>query len=50
MVSGIVTAMLLVLFVGGWLLVWSPRRKSEFDAAAQLPLQDQHEEDKEMQR
>ncbi|MGO4222824.1 cbb3-type cytochrome oxidase subunit 3 [Lysobacter sp. TAF61] len=38
MVSGIITALLLVLFVGGWIWVWSPRRKSEFDAAAQLPL------------
>ena len=50
MVSGIVTSMLLFLFVGGWLLVWSPRRKSEFDAAAELPLQDQHEEEKETRR
>jgi cytochrome c oxidase cbb3-type subunit 4 len=50
MVSGIVTAMLLVLFIGGWFLVWSPRRKSEFDEAARLPLQDQHEEERETQR
>lgn len=40
MVSGIVTALLLALFVGGWVWVWRPERKSEFDEAAQLPLAD----------
>lgn len=40
MVSGIVTAILLVIFVAGWAWVWSPRRKAGFDAAAQLPLSD----------
>ena len=38
MVSGIVTTVLLVLFLAGWIWVWSPKRKREFDAAAQLPL------------
>jgi cytochrome c oxidase cbb3-type subunit 4 len=38
MVSGIVTALLLVLFLAGWLWAWSPRRKHDFDAAARLPL------------
>ncbi|HEY5803818.1 MAG TPA: cbb3-type cytochrome c oxidase subunit 3 [Lysobacter sp.] len=41
MTSGIITAVLLVLFVGGWIWAWSPRRKPEFDAAAQLPLDEQ---------
>ncbi|MDO5609722.1 MAG: cbb3-type cytochrome c oxidase subunit 3 [Pseudomonadota bacterium] len=41
MVSGIVTAILLVLFVGGWIWAWSPKRKASFDAAARLPLDDQ---------
>lgn len=40
MISGIVTAVLLVLFVLGWLWAWSPRRKRDFDAAARLPLDD----------
>lgn len=40
MLSGIVTAVLLVLFVGGWIWAWRPARKAEFDAAAQLPLTD----------
>jgi len=40
MSAGIVTAILLVLFLAGWAWAWSPRRKRSFDAAAQLPLQD----------
>ena len=38
MVSGIVTAALLVVFVGGWLWAWSPRRRGDFEEAARLPL------------
>ena len=38
MTSGIVTAVLLVLFLGGWVWAWSPKRRAEFDAAARLPL------------
>jgi cytochrome c oxidase cbb3-type subunit IV len=38
MVSGIITAALLLLFIGGWIWMWRPERKAEFDAAAQLPL------------
>jgi cytochrome c oxidase cbb3-type subunit 4 len=44
MVSGIVTAVLLVLFVGGWIWLWRPARKSELDAAARLPLDEDNEE------
>jgi cytochrome c oxidase cbb3-type subunit 4 len=40
MLSGIVSGVLLVLFLAGWAWAWSPRRKAEFDAAAQLPLED----------
>lgn len=40
MVSGIITAVLLVLFIVGWMWAWSPRRRPDFDAAAQLPLDD----------
>ena len=43
MLSGIVSVLLLVLFVAGWAWVWQPKRKSEFDAAAQLPLHDDEE-------
>jgi len=43
MVSGIVTTVLLVLFVAGWVWAWSPKRKSEFDAAARMPLDEDRE-------
>ena len=45
MLSGIVTSILLVLFVAGWVWAWSPRRKRDFDAAARLPLDDTDMED-----
>jgi len=47
MISGIVTSILLLLFIGGWIWAWNPKRKAEFDAAARLPLTDEtteHEE------
>ena len=40
MISGIVTAILLVLFIAGWIWAWSPKRKREFEDAARLPLED----------
>ena len=40
MLSGIVTAILLAIFVAGWAWAWSPRRKHVFDEAARLPLSD----------
>ncbi len=38
--SGVVTAILMLAFLGGVSWAWSSRRKSEFDQAAQLPLDD----------
>lgn len=43
MISGIVTALLLATFVAGWIWIWKPEHKDEFDAAAQLPLDDGEE-------
>ena len=40
MVSGIVSLMLLVIFLGGWAWAWSPKRREEFEEAAQLPLEE----------
>ena len=40
MISGIVTATLLVVFVAGWAWAWSPRRRKAFDEAARLPFDD----------
>ncbi len=44
MISGIVVAVLLLSFVGGWIWAWSPKRKQDFDQAARLPLDDGNEE------
>ncbi|PJK08928.1 CcoQ/FixQ family Cbb3-type cytochrome c oxidase assembly chaperone [Lysobacteraceae bacterium NML120232] len=41
MVSGIVTAILLVFFIAGWIWAWSPKRQQAFEAASRLPLDDQ---------
>ena len=43
MLSGIVTAVLLVLFLVGWAWAWSPKRKPHFDEAARLPLDEDDE-------
>lgn len=40
MLSGIITALLLALFVGGCIWAWSPKHKRAFDQAARIPLQD----------
>lgn len=39
-VSGIVTAVLLVVFLYGVYWAWSKRRTQDFDEAARLPLDD----------
>jgi len=41
MISGIVTAILLVSFLAGTAWAYSSRRKAEFDAAARLPLEEE---------
>ena len=43
MVSGIITALLLVVFIGGWAWAWSPRRRDAFEKAARLPLREDEE-------
>ena len=40
MLPGIITGLLIVLFLAGWAWAWSPRRKRAFDDAARLPLQE----------
>ena len=40
MLTGIITGLLIVLFLAGWAWAWSPRRKQGFDEAARLPLSD----------
>ena len=38
MLSGIITTILLLLFLAGWAWAWRPRRTRDFDEAARLPL------------
>ena len=38
--SGIVTAILIVLFLGVWVWAYSSRRREQFDRAAQMPLEE----------
>ena len=40
MISGIITTILLLLFIGGWVWAWSPARKADFDEASKLPLEE----------
>jgi len=37
---GLITAVIMVLFIGIWMWSWSRKRRSDFDAAAQMPLDD----------
>lgn len=39
-INGIITAVLLVAFVGGSIWAFSAKRKKDFDAASRLPLED----------
>lgn len=43
MINGIITALLVVLFIGGCFWAYSPRRKKDFEEAANLPLEDTEE-------
>lgn len=40
-INGLMTALLLVLFVGVWIWAWSKRNKETFDSMARLPLEDE---------
>ena len=40
MIAGIATAILLACFLAGTAMVFSRRRRAEFDAAARLPLEE----------
>jgi len=40
MLSGIITAILLILFLAGTAWAWSGKRRAEFEEAAALPLED----------
>ena len=39
-IRGLITVILVILFLGIWAWSWSRKRSADFDAAAQLPLDD----------
>jgi cytochrome c oxidase cbb3-type subunit 4 len=41
--SGIVTAILIVLFLGVWVWAYSSRQRARFEEAARLPLEEDGE-------
>ena len=43
MIQGIITAVLIIAFLGGTAWLWSSKRKASLDAAARLPLDDEAE-------
>jgi cytochrome c oxidase cbb3-type subunit 4 len=42
LIRGLLTVILMVLFFGMWFWSWSKKRSSDFEAAAQIPLEDDH--------
>ena len=41
MLAGIVTSLLLLLFVGIWAWAWQPRKRADFEEAARLAVEDE---------
>ncbi len=39
---GVLTAIIFFAFMGIWVWAWSKRRKSDFEASAALPLEEDH--------
>ena len=40
LIRGILTVIIFIAFIGIWAWAWSSRRKTDFDASAALPLED----------
>lgn len=49
-VRGLLTAILLLLFLGIVFWAYSRKRRSDFDEAAQLPLEDERDEDRDREK
>jgi cytochrome c oxidase cbb3-type subunit 4 len=43
-IAGIVTAIVMLVFIGIWAWAWLPYHKRTFDALARLPMQDGQDE------
>jgi cytochrome c oxidase cbb3-type subunit 4 len=40
-INGLLTGLLLIIFLGIWLWAWSSRNKEKFDAMSKLPLEEE---------
>ncbi|MGH8802406.1 MAG: cbb3-type cytochrome oxidase subunit 3 [Casimicrobiaceae bacterium] len=38
--AGVITVILMLLFIGIWVWAWLPQHRPTFDALAKLPMQD----------
>lgn len=38
--AGVITSVLMLLFIGIWIWAWRPQHRQTFDALAELPMQD----------
>jgi cytochrome c oxidase cbb3-type subunit 4 len=43
-IAGIVTMIVMLVFIGIWAWAWMPHHKRTFDALARLPMQDGQDE------
>lgn len=50
LVRGLITAILFASFIALWFWAWSKQRRSDFDAAARLPFESEHELSRENDR
>jgi cytochrome c oxidase cbb3-type subunit 4 len=46
-INGLITAVLLVLFIAIWVWAWSGRNKEKFDRMSRLPLEEESRENSE---
>lgn len=46
-INGLMTALLIILFLGIWVWVWSSRNKKTFEKMSTLPLEDEMSETQE---
>lgn len=50
MINGIITALLIVIFLGIWIWAWSRKNEEQFKTMANLPLEDDADRSQEKDR
>ena len=40
MLAGVITSILMIVFIGIWVWAWLPQHRPSFDALAAIPMQD----------